>query len=148
MSLYSSISFGNVTPIGGAGAGETLVPGSLMSVRVEEDEMDLVLNFQGNFLGADADILSCRFQVNGAGAPALPLYGTTFLLADLQRAANFSLHVTLPKGEHKVGLLATTAAGDVVAVDGAAFACTFSATRVSSAATLAHGVGSKVQGIY
>jgi len=125
-----------------------IVAGSLMSIRVEEDQMDLVLNFQGNLLGANADSATMAFQVNGVTQPTLPLYGTTFLTGTLQKPANFSLHVTLAKGDHKVALLGNDVGSGSVTIDGAAFDCRFSATRVSNAAVLAHGVDSKVQGVY
>jgi hypothetical protein len=143
MSLYSSVSFVNI-PLPN---GTNRVNFSQFIVRVEEDQMDLVLNFQGNLVGATTDTAALRFFVNGVAQPALNLWATTFLANDLQRHANFSHHVSLPKGEHTVAMEATvTGAG--VAIDGANFDCRFSATRVSSDATLAHGVGSKVQGIY
>jgi len=146
MSLFNSVSFASLALPAGAAA---VVTGSLMSVRLEEDEMDLVLKFQGNLLGATTDVATLAFQVDGVAATALPSWGTTFLLADLQRAASIELRVTgLAKGEHKVALLGADVNSGSVTIDGAAFVCTFSAERVSSAATLAHGVDSKVQGIF
>jgi hypothetical protein len=144
MSLYSSITF-PATPLGIAAA--TLVPGSQFIVRVEEDQMDLVLNFQGVFTGATGCTLNARFLVDTVATPALPVYSTTFLTGNTTQSANFSLHVSLAKGEHTVAM-EYTAAVAAAAIDGAASDCRFSATRVSSAATLAHGVDSKVQGIY
>jgi hypothetical protein len=144
MSLYSQLPLGNVTlPSGGT----AVVTGAQMSVRVEEDEMLLHLNFQGNILGVTAAVLTMGFEVDGVAATALPLLGHTFLTGQLQLPVNFTLPVTLTKGEHVVALTANTTTA-AAATDGTAFDCRFSATRVSNAAALAHGVDSKVQGIF
>lgn len=146
MSLYSSVSFASLALPGG---GAAVVTGSTMSIRIEEEEMDLILRFQGNLLGANGDVATLAFEVNGVAATALPSWGTTFLTADLQAHANIELRVTgLAQGEHKVALLGNDVGSGTVTLDGANFVCTFSAERVSSAASLAHGVDSKVQGIY
>jgi len=143
MSLYSQLSLGSVVVTAGA---LSVVPGAQMIVRVEEDEMLLQLNFQGNILGVATAVLLMGFSVDGAAATPLPLLGHTFDGA-LQLAVNFTLPLALTKGEHTIALTGGTSVA-AASVDGAAFDCRFSATRVSNAAALAHGVDSKVQGVF
>lgn len=148
MSLYSFVQLPATTlPTGGI----ALVPGAQMSVRVEEEQMLLVLNFQGQISGVTAETATLAFYVDsGAGwAPAttLPQAAHTFLTGQLTDEVNVSLPLALAKGEHKVALWANADSGGH-AIDGGIVDCRFSATRVSNAAALAHGVDSKVQGIY
>jgi hypothetical protein len=149
MSLYSEIQFGAAAALPAGGTAN--VVGGVMSVRVEEDEMDLVLKFQGSVLGGAAGALTMGFAVDsGAGFaanPTLPLFSFTFLATEVYNA-EFEVRLSLAKGEHKVALTANDAGSVGHTIDGAVVHSTFSATRVSSAATLAHGVDSKVQGIY
>lgn len=141
MSLYSSVSFGaQALPAAGLAA----VTNSQMSVRVEEDQMLLVLNFQGNILGGGAGALTMGFLVDGVAATTLPLMGFTFIGAT-QLPVNFSLPVALSKGEHKIALTANDVGTAGHTINGAAFDSRFSATRLTNDATLGHGVGSKVQ---
>lgn len=147
MSLYSFIQFGDVAlPTGGAAN----VAGSQMSVRVEEEEMLLLLRFQGRITGVTAEEATLNFAVDsGAGfaaASVLPLAAHTFLTGRLDQQFHVELCVKLAKGEHKVALLANADSGGHQ-IDGATVNCRFSATRVSNDATLAHGVGSKVQNV-
>ena len=141
MSLYSQLPLGSVVVTAGA---LSVVPGAQMIVRVEEDEMLLHLNFQGNILGVATAVLLMGFSVDGAAATALPLLGHTFLAGALQLPVNFTLPLALTKGEHTIALTGGTATA-AASVDGAAFDCRFSATRVSNDATLGQGVNSKVQ---
>lgn len=143
MSLYSFVTFGAAAPIPAAGL--DVVAGSQMSVRVEEDEMLLVLNFQGNLLGVTAAAVTLGFEVDGAAATALPLLAHTFLTGQLQLPVNISLPVTLTKGEHVIALTADDPGTAGITIDGGVADCRFSATRVSNAATLGQGVNSKVQ---
>jgi len=142
MSLYSEIVIETALalPTGGV----AVVTGTQMSVRVEEDEMLLILDFQGQVSGVTAELLVMNFEVDGAAASVLPLLSHTFLTGQLADEAKFSLCVKLTKGEHKVALTANAASGGH-AIEGTTVRCAFSATRVSSDATLGQGVNSKVQ---
>jgi len=145
MSLYSFVQFGDVTlPTGGAAN----VTGSQMSVRVEEEQMLLLLRFQGRLTGVTAELVTLNFAVDsGAGfvaASVLPLASHTYLTGQLAHEFHVELPVVLTKGEHKVALLANAASGNHQ-IDGLTVNSRFSATRVSSDATLGQGVNSKVQ---
>jgi len=150
MSLYSDIQFGAAAPLPAAGLAN--VVGSPMSVRVEEDEMLLELKFQGSVLGINAAALTMGFAYNsGAGwlpATTLPQLSHLFLTGQLELDAHFSFVLSLPKGEHKVALTANDVGTAGITIDGGVVDSRFSATRISNAATLAHGVDSKVQGTY
>jgi len=141
MSLYSEIVLGAVTlPTGGV----AVVTGAQMNVRVEEEEMLLILDFQGQVTGVTAELLVMNFEVDGVAASALPLLSHTFLTGQLADEAKFSLCVKLTKGHHVVALTANAASGGHT-IAGAVVRSAFSATRVSNAATLGQGVNSKVQ---
>ncbi|MGE3483154.1 MAG: hypothetical protein AB7L09_00095 [Nitrospira sp.] len=141
MSLYSFVSLGNVTlPTGGI----ALVPGAQMIVRVEEEQMLLVLNFQGQVSGVTAEAATLHFYVDGAAATVLPQVVHTFLTGQLTTEVNMSLPLSLSKGEHTVSLWANADSGGH-AIEGTVTDCRFSATRASNAATLGQGVNSKVQ---
>mgnify|MGYP003628088846 CR=1 FL=1 len=144
MSLYSEIQFGaaNAVPTGGLAN----VANSTFSVRVEEDEMSVVLRFSGSLLYAANAAWTGRFMVGILPQSTLPLAGGA-LLAGVGNTVAFEQTVTLAKGEHKVSLQLTSSTANTT-IDGAVVHSTFSATRLSSAATLAHGVDSKVQGTY
>jgi hypothetical protein len=144
MSLYSEFQFGaaNAVPTGGLAN----VANSTFSVRVEEDEMSVVLRFSGSLLNAGAATWTGRFAVDGTAQSTLPIAGGA-LLAGAALSVAFEQTVTLTKGEHKVSLQLNTSIA-ATTIDGAVVRSTFSANRLSSAATLAHGVDSKVQGIY
>ena len=144
MSLYSFLQLGNITlPTGGI----ALVPGAQMSVRVEEEQMLCTLNFQGQLSGVTAEAATLAFYVDGAASTTLPQLVHTFLTGQLTTDVSISLPVMLTKGEHKVALWANAASGGH-AIEGTVVDCRLSATRASNAAALAHGVDSKVQGIY
>ena len=145
MSLFSAVRIPTLLTL--PAGGTAVVTGAQMIVRVEEEEMLLTLNFQGNILGVTAAVLTMGFEIDGVAAPALPLLGHTFLTGQLQLPVNLSWQATLTKGEHTVALTANTTTA-AASVDGAAFMSRFSALRDSNSATLAHGVDSKVQDIF
>jgi len=141
MSLYSELPLGSIVlPAGGTAT----VTGAQMIIRVEEEEMLLDLNFQGNILGVATAVLTMGFLVDTVATPALPVLGHTFVAGALQLPVNFSHRLTLTKGEHTVALTADTTVA-AASIDGAAFDCRFTATRDSNSATLGQGVNSKVQ---
>lgn len=141
MSLYSTLPLGNITlPTGGI----ALVPGAQMIVRVEEEQMLLTLNFQGQISGVTAEAATLAFYVDGAPATTLPQVVHTFLTGQLTAEVNTSLSVMLSKGEHTVALWANADSGGH-AIEGTVVDCRFTATRDSSDATLGQGVNSKVQ---
>lgn len=145
MSLYSEIVLDTEVSLA---AGAQTVAGTQMNVRVEEEEMLLLLEFQGRLTGVTAELIEMGFTVNsGAGFASpttLPLLAHTFLTGQLEEAVKFSLCVKLTKGHHVVGLTANPASVNHD-IDGDVVHCVFSATRVSSDATLGQGVNSKVQ---
>jgi len=143
MSLYSFVEFGAAAAIPAAGLAD--VVGGSMVVRVEEDQMDLVLRFRGTILGGGAGDLVVGFTVDGV---ALAKLAGRQLLAAGEHALDVSQRVSLSKGQHLVRLQMDDVASAGHTIDGGPHECRFEAERLSSAATLAHGVDSKVQGVY
>lgn len=144
MSLYSEYVFPTGAAVALPTAGLADVTDASLSVRVEEEEMDLLLCFSGTILQGGAGLLDLQFTVDGTAVTALPVAGHTLLAAG-QLALTACFRVSgLSKGEHVVRLQANDAGGASV-ISSDTHHCVFSAERLSSAATLAHGVGSKVQ---
>ena len=141
MSLYSEIVLD--TEVSLASGAQTVV-GTQMNVRVEEEEMLLLLEFSGRLTGVNAETIEMGFEVDGAAATALPLFSHAYLTGQLLFPVSFGVCVKLTKGQHVVGLTANPNSGDQD-LDGDIVHTVFSATRVSSAATLGQGVNSKVQ---
>jgi len=139
MALYSEIQFGAAAAIPTGGLAD--VVGASMVVRVEEEAMLLRLSFNGTVLATGAGLLDVGFTVDTVALPLLSAAHTTAI-------GRAHLHVEatleLAKGEHVVRLQMNDAATGTT-IDGGVYKSVFSATRVSSDATLGQGVNSKVQ---
>jgi hypothetical protein len=142
MSLYSFVEFGAAAAIPAAGLAD--VVGGAMSVRVEEEQMDLILSFKGTVLATGPGDVQVGFAVGGV---ALAKLGGAHALVLGEYHLNVEQRITLTKGDHLVTLQMNDVA-TICTIDGGPHECRFGAERLSSAATLAHGVDSKVQGIF
>jgi hypothetical protein len=146
MSLYSEIKFGAAAALP-VGAALLNVVDGVMSVRVEEEEMLLTLEFQGSILGAGVTVLNMGFAVDSgtgfAATSTLPLWGAT--LAAAETPVRFTQRLTLAKGEHKIALQAADVSSTGHTISGGVVDSRFAACRDSNSATLGQGVNSKVQ---
>lgn len=143
MSLVSFVDFGAAQAIPAAGL--ATVTNSPLSVRVEEEQMLVVLRFAGSIQSAGAGLLTVGFLVDSVVTPTLPAAGVTLGAATAMTYLNVELPVVLSKGDHKIALQMNDAGSVGHTIDGGDFLCRFSVERRSNDVLLGQGVNSKVQ---
>lgn len=150
MAIYGAVS--SAADFVSASAAFVDVAGLALNFRVEEDEMQVLLNFQGVVSHSAVDgAVHLQFDVDGNpvdAAMADGQYAATSSTADALNHANFSRIVSLSKGHHVLKLQAKTPDGASLTLENATWPGRLSASRLSHDAVLAHGVDSKVQAIF
>jgi hypothetical protein len=143
MSLISYVDFGAAQAIPAAGL--ATVTNSLLSVRVEEEQMLVVLRFSGSIQSAAAGILSVGFLVDSVAVPTLPAAAHSLGAINTMSYLNVEHAVVLSKGDHKIALQMNDVGTTGATIDGGDFLARFSVERRSNAVTMGQGVNSKVQ---
>lgn len=138
--------------VSGAGAfAAGAVAGASLRFSVEEEEMLIDLKLMATLSHATVGgMVDATFFIDGAdiadAADGL-VRESAPTIADNPFAFSLERTVRLARGEHRMELRLKTPAGDVT-VEGAGWPAKMTARRHSHPASLAHGVDSKVQGIF
>jgi len=117
---------------------------------VEEEEMLVRFRLQCAVESGADDMLDFGLQLDGAliGGGALFRKGIDITAGKTHDGVSFEWFQKVTKGSHVVALFTDQVGGASENIDTVVAPCTFTVERVSNDAVLAHGVDSKVAGIY